>query len=291
MKDHIEIDGSYGEGGGRNFRDAVMYATIAALNGWRGKLTINNIRMTRPKPGIKNSLFGIVDFCQQILKDVQTTGMEDGSLSATLDFVDVVIADVQEINIDANCLGSAWLLFLAVHPVLLHAPHVETVHICGGTDVFFRRKKSRQQQTLTPPTRYMQEVWLPNINMIPSVNIGFKIHVNIIRNHKDRDRFPYAIRIQKLDDHSSDSIMNVSDIKPWDGCIKTVKSAVSGLQVGTCHPDSQYDLTDPDPKDLCDEHFSDMIIPYICMDPDHPKMKHIVSPHHESVVYIAQLFV
>lgn len=66
MTEHITIDGSYGEGGGRNFRDTVMYATINALNGWRGKITINNIRTTRPKPGIKNSLFGIVDFCNQV---------------------------------------------------------------------------------------------------------------------------------------------------------------------------------------------------------------------------------
>lgn len=287
MNDHIDIDGSRGEGGGRNFRDSVMYATIAALDGWRGTLTINNIRTTRPKPGVKNSLFGIVEFCQQVLHGVKAEGLSDGSLSVTLDFAQATPTEHTEIHIDVNGVGSAWLLFLAVHPILLHAHNVMTVTIHGGTDVFFRKKKPRP--TLTPPTRYMQEVWLPNINtIVPSV--AFEISVNIIRNGKDKSAFPYAIKLHRIEGSESESSMEVPGLRHWDGCIKTVKSTESGLQVGISHPDSKIDLPDPDPGLWCDEHFSDMIIPYVCYDPEHVKMQNPVSPHHESAIYIAQQF-
>lgn len=285
MKDHIEIDGSRGEGGGRNFRDAVMYATIAALDGWRGTLMVNNIRTTRPKPGIKNSLFGIVDFCKQILHGVEIDGMEDGSLSAKFDFSHAIPAEHTEIYIDVNGVGSAWLLFLAVHPILLHARNVKVVTIHGGTDVFF--KKKQQLQTMTPPTRYMQEVWVHNINKL-ALSCGFEIHVNIIRNHRDKSKFPCAISVTRKE--SPETVMSVPGLRHWDGCIKTAMSAESGLRLGVSHPDSTAKLPDPDPKTWCDEHFSDMIIPYICSDPEHVKMRDPVSPHHESAIYIAQQF-
>lgn len=117
-----------------------MYATIKALQGWRGKVTINNIRVSRPDPGIKNSLLGMVEFCHQVLNDVQNHGVQDGSLEATFDFSKAMPSCNDTINIDVNGIGSAWLLFLAVHPVLLYTTCVKTVTIHGGTDVFFFKK-------------------------------------------------------------------------------------------------------------------------------------------------------
>jgi hypothetical protein len=281
---HIYIDGSYGEGGGRNFRDTVMYATIKALQGWRGKVTINNIRVSRPAPGIKNSLLGVVEFCHQVLNDVQDHGVQDGSLEATFDFSKAVPSYIDTINIDVNGVGSAWLLFLAVHPVLLYTPYVKMVTIHGGTDVFFFKKGKDLSQTLTPPTVYMEQVWVPNIN---TLNLsGFHIDVNIVRNSKDKSNVPYAIRITRNED-SPETTINCNGLKKWDGCVRYVQSKVSSMRVGVSNPYSKYILPEPDQNLWYDEHFSDMIVPYI----DSPSEESdAVSPHHRSAIYVARQF-
>jgi len=280
---HIYIDGSYGEGGGRNFRDTMMYATIKALQGWRGKVTINNIRASRPDPGIKNSLLGMVDFCHQVLDDVQHHGVQDGSLDATFDFSKAAPTLVDTINIDVNGVGSAWLLFLAVHPVLLYATSVKTVTIHGGTDVFFFKKGRDLSQTLTPPTVYMEQVWVPNIN---TLNLhGFHIDVNIVRNLKDKSSVSHAIRVTRNED--SVTTINCNGLKKWDGCVRYVQSKVSSMRVGVSNPYSKYILPEPDQGLWCDEHFSDMIVPYMAQP---PKESDAVSPHHRSAIYVACQF-
>lgn len=288
----IMVDGSYGEGGGRVFRDSVMYATIAVLDGWRGTLTINNIRSTRPKPGIKNSLLGIVGFCKQVLDGVETVGIIDGSLTAYFNFRNARQSLQTSINIDINGVGSAWLLFLAVHPVLLHplTNHVHTVTIHGGTDVYFPKKKNTL--TLTPPTIYMRDVWQPNVNKL--VSQGFYVDVNIIRNQKDKGKYPYAIKIQRPEIELESSSMEIQGLKVTDGVISTVQSVRSGLVVGTSHPYNKFVLAEPDPELLCDEHFSDMVIPYLkkddpMLDQTSTEFKN-GSAHYRSAVYVRSLF-
>jgi hypothetical protein len=241
--------------------------------------------MTRPKPGIKNSLFGIVDFCHQVLDNVHTEGIKDGSLIATLDFSKSSPSTITTCNVDVTGLGSAWLLYLAVHPILLHASHITEVTIHGGTDVFFKKNRN-QTHTMTPPTIYMRDVWFPNITTF--ISIGFNIDVNVIRDHRDKETYPYAIKMTRSESVSESKFI-VHGLKKSDGCIKTVRSTESGLQVGTSHPFYDYKLTDPDSTLWCDEHFSDMIIPYIYHNKDHIKMQeyNTVSDHHKSAVYIA----
>jgi len=282
---HVFIDGSYGEGGGRNFRDAVMYATIKALQGWRGKVTITNIRAARPAPGIKNSLLGVVEFCHRVLNDVQDHGVQDGSLEATIDFTEANPSYIDTIDINIDGVGSAWLLFLAVHPVLLHAPYVTTVTICGGTDVFFFKKGKDLSQTLTPPTVYMRDVWVPNINALKLS--GFHIDVNIVRNLKDKGNVPYAISISRKRD-SSETTISCNGLQKWDGCVRYTESKISPMRVGVSNPYSKYILPEPDHNLWCDEHFSDMIVPYITS--PHPKLEEsdAVSLHHQSAIYVAR---
>lgn len=289
----IIIDGSYGEGGGRNFRDTVMYATIRALKGWRGRVTIEKIRVSRPKPGVKNSLFGIVEFCQQVLDGVVTEGVTDGSLTATFDFSDARPAEREECHVVVNGIGSAWLLFLAVHPVLLHSPHIKRVTIHGGTDVFFKRDREKEH-TLTPPTVYMQHVWLQNINKVATEKKwpAFHIDVNVVRNKRDKEALPYAISIER-GEGTGGHTMTVHGLTEKDGCFTCVDSAVSPFVVGASHPYWKYPLSTPDASLPCDEHFADMVVPYLTDEEDSKELlKHLatkpMSDHHESAIHVAQ---
>lgn len=294
--EEIVIDGSYGEGGGRMFRDSVMYGMIcAATEGWRGKLTINNIRMSRPKPGIKNSLLGMIDFCRNVFPEVQANGIHPGSLNASLDFSEVSELEPGDesktISVNANGLGSAWLLFLAIHPFMTKVKQAWgwTVSISGGTDVFFPKDKLNPH-TLTPPTRYMKEVWLHNINIMHDVK-SFHIAVHVVREHKDLQNGPSIIisptRYVK-------TTMSVDGLTERDGTLLISSSLgdLDGPLHGCAHPYYKYpekllreklQTTRDQPYD---EHFSDMVVPYqMNLEPEDT-----VSKHHDSALYVMRAF-
>jgi RNA 3'-terminal phosphate cyclase len=284
------IDGSYGEGGGRVFRDSLMYAAINAINGWHGVLTIYNIRLSRPKPGLKNSLIGMLDFINQLFTDLVIKGNVDGSLEVTIDFKDakLIESEILTLNVDINQIGSAWLLFLAVHPVLQHLKRKYVCTIHGGTDVFFKRKgnKPSPSTTLTPPTIYMRDVWLPNINSLGGQ--GMDITVNIVRNHNDKKKHPYAIKIESTDKSQTELV--IFGYRPkQDGCIILTTSTITGYVIGSCHPDPSYALATPSESTYCDEHFSDMIIPYIPLDHTLMDEESAVSEHHRSAIYVRRM--
>lgn len=286
----IIIDGSYGEGGGRIFRDSVMYATIKALQGWRGKATISSIRSSRPNPGVKNSLFGIVDFCQQLLPLLKTSGLSKGSPEVTLDFNDIpqdlVLKPHYDFIVDANELGSAWLLFLAVHPVLMALPSTTSFscQIMGGTDVFFPKDKSNPH-TLTPPTKYMLDVWWPNMNTLNLMQRSHEITVNITRDHRDLKA------LRKSGDYSISCISNsnsslsfaVVGLLETDGILKYT-TRDNGVRVGVAHPYHKFKVKVPSNNFVYDEHFADMQVPYQDMDIQ------VMSQHHLSAIYVKQAF-
>ena len=292
----ITIDGSYGEGGGRNFRDTVVYAMIRFIAGkWNGKVTIQNIRASRPKPGVKNSLFGVVQFCHSLIDNVKTEGITDGSLTASFDFTEATMKPVSDINLEVDGIGSAWLLFLAVHPVLQHVnsetPYSITIH--GGTDVCFKKNRMNAD-TLTPPSIYMKDVWAPNINSYLSTITTprhFDIDVKVIRHHKDRSEQPYAIKMTYNPELTATTI-NIDRLTKFDGKLITVKSSVSGLVVGSAHPYYLYpDLAEPNSDVMYDEHYADMIVPYLT-ESDYGIVvgRDVMSKHHESAIYVRDRF-
>jgi hypothetical protein len=298
---HIKIDGSYGEGGGRNFRDTIVYAMMKFIGGWKGKVTINNIRASRPKPGVKNSLFGVVDFCNSLIDNVKTEGITDGSLTASFDFSNATLKPISDINLEVNGIGSAWLLFLAVHPVLQHVtsekPYCITIH--GGTDVCFKKNRMNAD-TLTPPSIYMKEVWAPNINnylsridgeALAMVTKHFDIDVKVIRHHKDRSEQPYAIKMTHKPELTA-TIINIDRLTKFDGKLMTVRSSISGLVVGSAHPYYAYPaLAEPNTDVVYDEHYADMIVPYLTeADYELAISSDIMSEHHQSAIYVRGCF-
>lgn len=137
----IEIDGSYGEGGGQILRTAVA---IAAYLGTPCKIV--RIRRGRPKPGLRaQHLAGV----QALAKTchAEATGLHLGSQE--------VIFNPREVSggrlrIDIGTAGAIGLLLQAVMLPAIKAPSSLGLRITGGTDVPW-----------APTAGYLMEVALP----------------------------------------------------------------------------------------------------------------------------------
>ncbi|MDD1736779.1 MAG: RNA 3'-phosphate cyclase, partial [Methanothrix sp.] len=141
----IEIDGSYGEGGGQIVRTAVVLSAVT------GKaVLIKKIRQGRPKPGLApqhaQAIRTLGEICNAEIK-----GAEPGSSE--------VLFCPQEIcggsrRVEIGTAGSATLLMQCLLPALLHADERTSLHVQGGTDVRW-----------SPTVDYFRNVFLPAISL------------------------------------------------------------------------------------------------------------------------------
>jgi RNA 3'-phosphate cyclase len=140
---HIDIDGSYGEGGGQLVRTAVALAAITGHS-----VRIVNIRAKRDKAGLAPqhlaALRAVAQFC-----DATTEGLEIGA--GTLGFRPRRLHG-GEYAIDIGTAGSITLLLQALVPVMLAAGEPASVRVTGGTDV-----------RGAPPLDYFREVLLKHL--------------------------------------------------------------------------------------------------------------------------------
>ncbi|MCY0850803.1 RNA 3'-terminal phosphate cyclase [Sulfuracidifex metallicus] len=120
----IEIDGSFGEGGGQILRTLL---TLSALTGTPFRLY--NIRRNRPKPGLQRSHLSSVNAVSQI-SNAQVRG---NYLNSTeLEFIPHKIEDVN-LQVDVGSAGSITLVLQSVLPLILNRR--SSIHLKGGTDV------------------------------------------------------------------------------------------------------------------------------------------------------------
>ena len=143
----IEIDGSYGEGGGQILRTSL---TLSVLTG--KPLRIYNIRSRRKPPGLKP---------QHLMSARTAASISNGRLtSAALGATELTLHpgpirpgaytfDVGSVKASA---GSTSLIFQTLLPPLGFADGPSHVIIKGGTHV-----------TLSPPADYIREVFLPTL--------------------------------------------------------------------------------------------------------------------------------
>lgn len=152
----IEIDGSYGEGGGQLLRMAVA---LSALRGLPAKVT--KIRAGRPNPGLAPQHVTAVR-AVATLASAEVEGLEVGSSEITFRPGSIVPG---RHAFDVGTAGSVTLVLQACLPVAFAAPDTVRLRITGGTDVRW-----------SPPLDAFARVFLPWLR-----RLGGRVDMETIR--------------------------------------------------------------------------------------------------------------
>ena len=152
----IEIDGSYGEGGGQIVRTSVALSAVTGKS-----VLIKKIRQGRPKPGLAAQHAQGIKTLGQIC-NAEIKGAEPGSSE--------VLFCPQEIcggnrRVEIGTAGSVTLLMQCLLPALLHAEKRTSLHVQGGTDVQW-----------SPTVDYFKHVFLPALSLF-----GAKASLQLLR--------------------------------------------------------------------------------------------------------------
>ncbi len=137
----LEIDGSYGEGGGQILRTALA---LSCLTGTAFRMV--NIRRGRERPGLMPQHLMSVVACRRIAS-ARTDGEAVGSQELT--FVPSAVAG-GSLALDVGTAGSVGLILHALLPPLFGAASPSSVTLRGGTHVPF-----------SPPFHHVERVFLP----------------------------------------------------------------------------------------------------------------------------------
>lgn len=150
----IEIDGSFGEGGGQILRTALSLSSI-----FMSPFRIFNIRKGRKKPGLMPQHIACVR-AMQLLSGAEVTGDEKGSLELTFKPRKVKGGDF---FFDIGTAGSVSLVFQTIIPSLVFTGNKGAITLNGGTHVPF-----------SPPFDYLKGVFVPVLG-----RLGVKIDLSI----------------------------------------------------------------------------------------------------------------
>lgn len=151
----LEIDGSYGEGGGQVVRTALALSSV-----FQQPFKMNNIRAGRSNPGLSHQHLGCVELMSE-LTDAEVEGGELGSQQIT--FVPQSHPE-GEVEIDIGTAGSISLLFQCVLPTLPTSNEIRVTAV-GGTDVKW-----------SPPIDYLVNVTRPLYGLY-----GVEFEVDLVR--------------------------------------------------------------------------------------------------------------
>jgi RNA 3'-terminal phosphate cyclase (ATP) len=152
----IEIDGSFGEGGGQILRTTLALAAVL-----RQDVKVVKIRAGRPKPGLMaQHLTGV--HAAAVLCDAETSGEEVGSEELVFKHGRIRAGNFR---FDVGTAGSVALVLQALMPILAFAPGRVELEIIGGTDVKW-----------SPPVDYLSMVELPILE-----NLGYHGHLELLR--------------------------------------------------------------------------------------------------------------
>jgi RNA 3'-terminal phosphate cyclase (ATP) len=178
----IEVDGSYGEGGGQVLRTAVALAAVLSK-----EIHVFNIRAGRAEPGIRpQHLTGVraaAELCSGHLEGLAVGSTEfvfkPGKLRAgTFQF-------------DVGTAGSVTLVLQTLMPILAFVPGPVQLEITGGTDVKW-----------SPPIDYLRLVTLPILK-----KIGYQGELELVR----RGHYPKGGGLVKF------STSGTSELQPLIG--------------------------------------------------------------------------
>ena len=151
----IEIDGSYGEGGGQILRTSISLSALTMK-----PIRIRKIRAGRLKPGLKRQHMAGIELTGKLV-DATVEGLEVGSTEVTF------IPHERRsglFSFDVGTAGAISLVLQAVLPAAVLAPKPIEFHLRGGTDVKW-----------SPPIDYFREIFTNMIRHFgPSISIEQK---------------------------------------------------------------------------------------------------------------------
>ena len=152
----IEIDGSFGEGGGQIVRTAVALSAVTEK-----PVRITRIRQGRPKPGLAaqhaRAITALAAIC-----DARTSGVTPGSSEIVFTPGEIRGGSYR---VEIGTAGSVTLLMQCLLPVLLRADGPSSLQIQGGTDVQW-----------SPAVDYFKNVFLPALS-----SFGIKVSLEVLQ--------------------------------------------------------------------------------------------------------------
>jgi len=202
----LEIDGSYGEGGGQILRTALALSSITGKS-----IYIKNIRKRRKTPGL----------LQQHLTCIKAAGQATNARVKGAEFRSEELYfepqsprpgsysfDVAE---ERGSAGATSLVLQAIMPILVYASHSSTVRIRGGTHTEW-----------SPPFHYLQEVLAPMLS-----KLGIKISLALKRwGFYPRGGGEIEVKIQPCRDIKGINVTSAGTLKSIRGV-----SVVSSLPI------------------------------------------------------------
>lgn len=142
----IEIDGSFGEGGGQILRSSLALSIVT------GKaVRIYNIRANRQKGGLLNQHLTAVNAAGAI-STAEISGAKLGSRDLTFTPGPVVAGDY---NFEIGTAGSTTLVFQTVLPPLMLSCGESNVRLSGGT-----------HNPMAPPFEFLQTTFMPLLKLM-----------------------------------------------------------------------------------------------------------------------------
>lgn len=153
----VELDGTYGEGGGQIVRTGLALSSILKV-----PVHVTNIRANRKKPGLKPQHVT----CVQALTAITDARVEGGEIDSMNLIFEPKKNRSGEFSFNVahvkSSAGSVTLILQALLPPLLFGPEKSQVSIRGGTHVEW-----------SPPVHYIMNVFLPTLHrMGANVNLS-----------------------------------------------------------------------------------------------------------------------
>ncbi len=195
----IEIDGSYGEGGGQILRTSVSLSALTLK-----PVKITNIRAGRSKPGLKKQHLAGIELAAQLV-NAEVNGLEVGSTQ-----IEFIPTHLQSGNFeyDIGTAGAISLVLQAVLPPAILSQEPVRFRIKGGTDVSW-----------SPPIDYLTEIFVP---MIARMGPKVEIHQNR-RGHYPRGGGSVSVEIHPTKEISNVSLVDFGEIVSVSGISHCVR--------------------------------------------------------------------
>ncbi|NHI83585.1 MAG: RNA 3'-terminal phosphate cyclase [Candidatus Thorarchaeota archaeon] len=195
----IEIDGSYGEGGGQILRTAIALSALAMI-----PIRITNIRAGRPKPGLKRQHMAGIELISRFA-NAEVKGLEVGRTE--LEFSPRKLTG-NHFKYDVGTAGSISLVLQAVFPVAVLSPVPVQFTVSGGTDVRW-----------SPPIDYLRAVFANHLR-----KMGAIIEITTVRRgHYPRGGGIVSCEVTPAEKLAPIDIVEFGDIKQVAGishCIR-----------------------------------------------------------------------